>query len=280
MKLKEVFYGLGLRPRPREYPYELTTFHLEEDGDIEFALWDHPSAKRRSEAGKGVRLTQPMVDSIRQFLAPGDVAIDIGAHTGDSSVPIALAVGTEGAVFALEPNIYAFKILLPNAALNKKKANIIPLNFAATPTDGMFDFEYSDPGFCNGGLHQNVGSWKHAHFFKLRVTGKNIPAYLAANYPDEASRVRYVKIDTEGLDRAVAASMRELLVSNRPFIKTEMYKHMPETERRGYFRDLRELGYTMFKVESEESDYRVTPITESNLMNWSHFDVFAAPDGP
>ncbi len=278
MKLKEIFYGLGLRPRTREYPYELTTFHLSTDGDIEFALWNHPSAKRRTAAGKGVRLTQSMVDVIRQFLNPGDVAIDIGAHTGDSTVPIALAVGAAGTVFALEPNIFAYKILLPNAALNKKKANIIPLNFAATPTDGTFEFEYSDPGFCNGGLHQHIGRWRHAHFFKLPVIGRNIPAFLDANYAEESRRVRYIKIDTEGLDRAVASSLRDLLVRSRPYIKTEMYKYMPEEERVGYYRDLRELGYAMFKVESEETDYRDTAIDESDLMKWSHFDVFAVPE--
>ena len=278
MKLKEVFYGLGMRPRAREYPYELTSFHLPADGDIEFALWSHPSAKRRTEAGQGVKLTQPMVDVLRQFLNPGDVAIDIGAHTGDSTVPIALAVGTTGAVFALEPNIFAYKVLLPNAALNKSKANIIPLNFAATPTDGNFEFEYSDPGFCNGGLHQHVGRWRHAHFFKLPVIGRNIPAYLDSNYPDEARRVRYVKIDTEGLDRAVASSLRDLLVRNRPYLKTEIYKHLPLEERVGYFRDLRDLGYRMFRIDSEEADYRSIAIDESDLSKWSHFDVFAVPE--
>lgn len=278
MKLKELFYGLGLRPSVRQYPFELTTFHLPVDGDIDFALWRHPSAKRRDDAGKGVRLTQPMVDSIRSFLKPGDVAIDIGAHTGDSTVPIALAVGTSGAVFALEPNKFAYNVLLANTALNKTKTNIFPLNFAATPTDGKFEFEYSDPGFCNGGLHQDVGAWRHAHFFKLPVVGKNVPEFLATHFPDEAKRIRYIKIDTEGLDRAVAASLRALIVSTRPYIKTEMYKHMPEDERMGYFRDLRALGYTMFKVESEESDYRGTPLEETDLMRWSHFDVFAVPE--
>ena len=278
MKLKEIFYGLGLRPSAREYPFELTTFRLAIDGDVEFALWQHPSARRRAAVGQGVRLTQPMVDSIRAFVRPGDVAIDIGAHTGDSTVPIALAVGSTGAVFALEPNKFAYKVLLANSALNKTKTNIVPLNFAATPEDGKFEFEYSDPGFCNGGLHQNIGAWRHAHFFKLPVIGKNIPAYLTTHFPDEAKRVRYIKIDTEGLDRAVAASLRTLIETARPYIKTEMYKHTPEGERIGYFRDLRGLGYTMFKVESEETDYRGILLDETDLMKWSHFDVFAVPE--
>jgi len=219
-----------------------------------------------------------MVDSLRAFLEPGDVAIDIGAHTGDSSLPIALAVGTEGAVFALEPNLYAYKVLLANSALNRTKTNIFPLNIAATPEDGSFEFEYSDPGFCNGGLHAGIDSWKHAHFFKLKVTGRNVPNFLSANFPEEAKRVRYIKIDTEGFDRAVASSMRNVLVQQRPYLKTEMYKHTPESERRGYYHDLRELGYTLYKVESEEEDYRAKPLNEADVMKWSHYDVFAVPE--
>lgn len=278
MKLKEVFYGLGLRPGPREYPYKITTFHLPTDGDIDFAMWQHPSVRRRVQANHGINFTQPMVDAIRAFLGPGDVAIDIGAHSGDSTVPIALATGPSGTVFALEPNPFAYKVLLPNAALNRNRTNIVPLNFAATPTDGTFEFEYSDPGFCNGGLHQSVGAWRHAHFFKLAVQGRNVPAYLATHFPGEIERVRYVKIDTEGFDRVVAASMHELIATNRPYIKTEIYKHMPASERAGYFRDLRDLGYEMFRIVDEESDYRSEPVDETDLTRWPHFDVFAAPE--
>jgi FkbM family methyltransferase len=278
VKLKEVFYGLGLRPKLREYPFDLSSFTLPKDGEIGFARWRHPSARRREQSGGGFKLTQPMVDSLRAFLEPGDVAIDIGAHTGDSSLPIALAVGTRGAVFALEPNLYAYKVLLANSALNRTKTNIFPLNIAATPEDGSFEFEYSDPGFCNGGLHAGIDSWKHAHFFKLKVTGRNVPNFLSANFPEEAKRVRYIKIDTEGFDRAVASSMRNVLVEQRPYLKTEMYKHTPESERRGYYRDLRELGYTLYKVENEERDYRAKPLNEADVMKWSHYDVFAVPE--
>jgi len=278
VKLKEVFYGLGLRPKLREYPFDISSFTLPKDGEICFARWRHPSASRRERSGGGFKLTQPIVDTLRGFLNPGDVAIDIGAHTGDSSIPIALAVGAKGAVFALEPNLYAYKVLLANSALNRTKTNIFPLNIAATPEDGSFEFEYSDPGFCNGGFHAGIDPWKHAHFFKLKVTGRNVPTFLSTNFPEEAKRVRYIKIDTEGFDRAVASSLREVLVQQRPYLKTEMYKHTPESERRGYYHDLRDLGYTLYRVESDEEDYRSKPLDEADVMKWSHYDVFAVPE--
>lgn len=41
---------------------------------------------------------------IRQWLAPGDLAVDVGAHVGLMMIPMAEAVGAEGFVFAFEPN--------------------------------------------------------------------------------------------------------------------------------------------------------------------------------
>jgi FkbM family methyltransferase len=278
VKLKEIFFGLGLRPRTREYSFDIERLHLPKEGDIDVALWRHPSAVRRQRKGSGFHLSQREVDVLRTFLNPGDVAIDIGAHTGDSTLPIALAVGKAGTVFALEPNIHAFKVLLANVALNTTRTTIIPLNIAATPEDGTYEFEYSDAGFCNGGLHQGISAWKHAHFFKLAVTGRNVPTYLASNFPSEATRIRYIKIDTEGFDRQVAASMRSMLAEQRPFHKTEIYTHSPQAEREGYYRDLRDLGYQLFRIEDEDEDYRSHPLRQDELMKWSHFDMFAVPE--
>src|SRR6185295_7687850 len=110
------------------------------------------------------------IGALHGFLQPGDIAIDIGAHTGDSTLPMALAVGPAGTVFALGPNPYVFKVLEKNAGLNPSATHIVPLMFAAMPEDGEFEFEYSDEGYCNGGFHQGISRWTHGHFSKLRVT--------------------------------------------------------------------------------------------------------------
>ena len=97
MKLKELAYLLGLKPPLRTYGVEVFCVDLSGEGCIDFARWLHPR-----DRGHGI--DQGMVDALRTFLRPGDVAIDIGAHCGDTAVPMALAVGRQGAVLALEPN--------------------------------------------------------------------------------------------------------------------------------------------------------------------------------
>lgn len=269
MKLKEVFFGLGLKPRAREYGFDIQRFMLEKDGEIEYAAWRHPKEKPK-------QFYQAQIDALRGFLSAGDYALDIGAHTGDSTLPIALALGASGGVLALEPNPHVYKILVANAGLNKQKTNIQPLMFAATVEDGEMDFEYSDAGFCNGGLHKDISPWTHAHFFKLRVRGRNLLRFLERECPDVMRKIRYVKIDAEGYDPDVAHSIRALLQQNRPFIKTEIYKHLPSERRRQYLRELQGLGYRLYKWESEEN-YRGQLITDSDADKWPHYDVFAVP---
>jgi FkbM family methyltransferase len=120
---------------------------------------------------------------------------------------MALAVGPSGAVLALEPNPYVFPVLEENSRLNSSKTHIVPLMFAATPEDAELDFEYSDSGFCNGGLHEGISRWKHGHAFTLRVRGRNLAAVLAREYADLLPRIRYIKVDAEGYDATVLSTL-------------------------------------------------------------------------
>ena len=269
VKLKDLPRAFGFGSAPREYAHEIVTCTLPGVGDVRFARWLHPGETPKS-------ITPASVDALRAFLREGDVAVDIGAHTGDSTLPIALAVGPRGAVFALEPNPYVFKVLELNATLNPALCRIVPLMFAAMPEDGEFDFEYSDSGYCNGGFHEGLSRWKHGHFSVLRVAGRNLAAYLRQHAPSDLERLRYVKIDTEGFDRTVVRSLAGLLRSARPYLKAELYKHLPDEARTGFHDDLRALGYRVFKCG--EIEYRGEELGPRDMSRWKHFDIFAIPE--
>ncbi|HIK82039.1 MAG TPA: hypothetical protein EYF93_03985, partial [Planctomycetes bacterium] len=84
MKPRELIYMLGFKPKLKEYSHTVVEYHLPIDGKIQYAQWLHPA-----ESTKLVR--QDEINELRSFLNPGDVAIDIGAHTGDTALPMALA---------------------------------------------------------------------------------------------------------------------------------------------------------------------------------------------
>ena len=83
-----------------------------------------------------------MVDAYREILKEGDFCIDIGAQTGDTTLPMAVAAGVEGCALALEPNPYVYHVLEKNARANNHVANIKTMMAAAGTYEGFMKFEY------------------------------------------------------------------------------------------------------------------------------------------
>lgn len=271
MKPKELLYFLGLKPRIKTYGTARGHFDLPKDGRIEYARWLHPRDYTKE-------FPQSTVDDLRRFIHPGDVAIDVGAHGGDSTLPLALAAGAQGCVLAFEPNPYVYPVLEENTKLNTDRMHILPFPFAATAEDGDIEFQYSDSGFCNGGRHEGVSALKHGHMFNLTVPGRNIEHMLAAEYPEVDGRISFVKTDAEGYDGYVLRSIRGILERNRPYVQSEIYKCMTREQRIDLIELMQELGYRITKVDGSICDPDATVVTTHNVMQWPNYDVFCQPD--
>jgi FkbM family methyltransferase len=269
LKPRDLINILGIKPKPVKYGFEVISFELAHEGRIEYAQWLHPAESKK-------KISQSEVDELRKFISPGNAAIDIGAHSGDSTIPMALAAGRNGCVLAWEPNPYVFPVLEKNASLNRDKTNIVPLMFAATSEPGEYEFEYSDSGFCNGGWHEGISQWRHGHSFKLKVRGENLEWYLEKHYPDLIPKIRFIKVDAEGYDYQILHSLDNLINKQRPFVKCEIYKHLNFEKRARLFDLLSGWNYDIFKIESE-SNYMGEKVTKENLTKWRHYDVFCLP---
>jgi FkbM family methyltransferase len=254
-----------------DYGFQVNTFDLEQDGKIEYARWLHPYEQPKS-------ITREMVNFFRLYVKSGGLAIDIGAHTGDTTVPMAVAAGPSGTVLALEPNPHVFSILQKNAGLNKDKTNIIPLCFAATDHDGEFEFNYSDASFCNGGFFQSLKNQKHGHKYILKVTGKDLEAFLKREYGKMLPALSLIKIDAEGYDKEIIKSLKPLLQAYKPNIISECNKNLTPEERAELFEVLDSLGYTIKKLDGFSDEIRPSSINSpSEMMKWQHFDLVATP---
>lgn len=269
MKLRELVNLIGFRPRPQRYGYRLRHFELPDDGRVDYAQWMHPREAEQEITGEAVA-------ALREFLTKGDFCIDIGAHSGDTAIPMGLAVGKNGCVLALEPNDYIFPVLEKNSTLNRDRTNIVPLMVAATPEDGEVEFEYSDSGFCNGGRHEGISKWKHGHAFKLKVQGINLSHRLRRDFANRLDRLRFIKVDTEGYDLPVLRSIADVIDECQPFVMAEMYKLTSPEYRAGLYEFFASRGYTIFKMDSdfELQGQRIGP---EDLMNWKHYDIYCEP---
>jgi FkbM family methyltransferase len=267
MKLKEILYLFGLwRPQSKTYGFRVTETDLPAYGKIRFAQWLHP--KQRV-----VVIEQDSIDELKRYLQDGDVALDIGAHTGDTTVPMAMACGRSGMVFALEPNSYVFPVLAENARLNADYGTIVPLNFAASENDGKLVFEYSDEGFCNGGLHKGIGVLQHGHVFKLEVEGRNLITFLNSSYSEAMKRIRFIKTDCEGYDLFVIKSLLPLISENKPYLKIEVHKNTTRDYREELFCLLADQGYDIF-LHTSDSQLKGGQLDLNGMHASKHFDIF------
>jgi len=270
VKLKNLLELMGLRGKPKQYHYAIESFDIGLDLPVRLAQWLHPKEKPKS-------VTRAMVAAYRELLNEGDFCIDIGAHTGDSTLPMALAVGAAGCVLALEPNPYVFHVLEKNARLNPGLTNIITLMAAATPSNQFIEFEYSDSGFCNGGRHENISALKHGHSYKLSVFGLNLNDELKQDYAHLLEKLRFIKIDAEGYDLYVLDTLREVIESTRPIIKAEIFKNTDGDYRARMYNFFDALDYAIYRIDEEPVGHGDKALGEADMSNWKHFDILCLP---
>lgn len=252
-----------------EYGHELRDFQLARDGRVEFAQWLHPY-------DRPTEITQATVDGLRRFVQPGAFVIDIGAHTGDTTVPLALAAGPNGCTLAIEPNPHVFRVLAANAALNRTKTHIVPRSFAATESDGTFVFHYSDASYCNGGFKSQQRWWFYRRKYPLAVDGRNLLEVLQREFADWLPLLTYIKVDAEGYDRAILATLLPLLREHRPVVRTEVFRKLTAGERFELYDLLAGTGYRLHRYQDGDNP-QGDSLARGAMTHEKHFDILAVP---
>jgi FkbM family methyltransferase len=253
-----------------EYGYVIEHHDLGRFGTMEFARWLHPRVKPEV-------FHESDVDALTEYVSAGDFVIDIGAHMGDTTVPLALAAGKAGTTLAIEPNPYVFKVLEVNARLNQDRTHIVPACYAVTDEDGTYTFLYSDASFCNGGNLSSIADQSHRHEFPLDVEGRNLETILRRDFADELDRLTYVKIDAEGYDKEIVASLANILKEYRPALVTEVLKKLSDEERDEMYDVLRECGYQPY-LHTRGRPLKGQALDREDMKSMRHFDILALPE--
>ncbi len=252
-----------------EYGHALQEFTLPTDGTIEYAQWLHPLESPKS-------ITQQGVDALREYIKPGDFVIDIGAHAGDTTVPMALAAGPTGCTLGLEPNRYVFKILQENGKLNRGKVNIDLQCWAATEEEGEFVFHYGDASFVNGGFKPKRQWFLYRREYPLKVQGRCLEHVLRSQYAEWLPKLSYLKVDAEGSDVKILTSIRSILQQYQPVIRTEVFFRLSAKQRHTLYDLFAGLEYEVFRYE-ESGTLQGRKMERGDMTRTKHFDVLAVP---
>jgi FkbM family methyltransferase len=185
-------------------------------------------------------------------LGKDDVFVDIGANIGTVAIPASIAIGENGKVYAMEPHPNTFVWFKKNIELNNIK-NISAINCAIGETKGTV-------GFTNlKGDDQNS---------VMEGKGDIEVDILPLNQVVTDTKIKLVKIDTEGYEFSVLKGMIDLFPSIELIFLECNDKNNQKYGYKGVdvITYLEQFGYSLFIANwSEKTMEKVSKETSKNL---------------
>lgn len=159
---------------------------------------------------------QMLEEFYSDLLRSGDICIDVGAHVGRHTFPLARCVGLGGRVFAFEPIPTIAAQLRAKIEASPGLSSLVELHQCAlADTIGETDFVlvHEAPGYS--GLrprHYDAPVTTEV----IRVDVKRLDDLINGISP-----VRFIKIDCEGAELRVLRGATKLLARDRPIVSFE-----------------------------------------------------------
>lgn len=178
-----------------------------------------------------------VLEHLARHVRSGSTALDVGAHIGSITVPMARLVGPAGRVYAFEPQRRIYRELVHNLRLNEL-AQAVPLRYAVGAESAIIEM---DPVTAHDG---RVAVGKGGDRAELRTLD-------SFGFTD----VSLIKIDVEGFELEVLRGAEALIERERPILILEIREE--DAARDAAFRKLGELGYDHRQIW--DADYLAWP---------------------
>jgi len=233
-------------------------------GECIFADWNHPC--QSIVDWKSYILKHIKEQRWGQFIKPGQIAIDIGAHSGDTAIIMGLLTGLEGMVMAFEANPSVMPVLEANQSLNKERMNIKVYNLAIMQEEGVYEFADHGNMWCNGGFAEGTNHLNNDKIQKIQVKGVNLCQFLKDEFKEEyeelVKKIGFIKIDCEGYDKEIIKSIKPLIEESKPVLFVEWFDWFGSNETEDLFSAIENLGYCCYDPKSLEKADRGNKIPD------------------
>jgi len=155
-----------------------------------------------------------------QIVRTGDVVIEVGANIGAHTVHLAQLAEPAGRVHAFEPQRLVFQTLCANLALNSVKNTHCYLQGVGS-TEGTLPvppIDYERPGNF-GGI--SLGGDAPRRSARKDAAPEVVPLVMLDRVFAGLARLRFLKVDVEGMEIDVLLGGRELILRTRPVLYVE-----------------------------------------------------------
>ena len=192
----------------------------------------------------------PEIETLRAQDLGGRTVYDIGAEAGWFTSFFADRAGGRGSVISFEPHPVSYERTLEQVRVNGQR-NVTVLNVAVGDEDGHLTMTFGDQpgqGSADAQLREMLSANPHA--WTVQVPVVRIDTVIEQRdlpLPD------FVKIDVEGLERAVLRGMSKTIERAHPSLFIELHGLDMEAKRanaRGVVELLLKHGYKVTHVES------------------------------
>jgi len=208
-----------------------------------------------------------------KILKPGTTIVDIGAHSGDTAVPMMAMSGYCVLTVECNPTIYPWLEFACN--MNRHLGKFVVAKEAVTTEDDVtVTFSDHNNGMCNGGLvNHNWGIG--AGSGSVDVPGIRLETlcrrYLNA---EEIGRIDLIKVDTEGHDFVILDSSREFIDSLRPKLFVEWFSGFGPDEVQRMFDIIASMDYVALYPKTFELAEPARPSEDLLLIHSTKLQKF------
>jgi FkbM family methyltransferase len=163
----------------------------------------------------------PLEEQFLQTLElDGDTVYDVGGYQGVFTLFFARQVGPSGRVLTFEPNPASVATIRENVALNGfTNVRVHQLALGAAPGRGtlVFPTDESARGSLNGDIQDQIRTEPQARSLEVEIDSLDHQVALGLPPPS------FVKLDVEGLERAVLGGMSATLAEHHPRLYIEIH---------------------------------------------------------
>lgn len=217
--------------------------------------------------------TRNEIAMVLDHLNEGAICIDIGAHIGTFTVPLAQKVGPKGRLLALEGSEDTYKLLAKNVEINELEDRVVTQRCIAA--DGI------PRNLTRKDTFGNTGAGFYAPDEQADLIATDNTADLIERHgfikPD------FIKMDIEGMEAIVLRNMASVIEANRPILYIEI-----STSQLARFDDtpkmienqLKDLGYRFYRnigQRNSSNDSFEAKEIESLVCEGQLFDLLALP---
>lgn len=186
----------------------------------------------------GVR-EEDQLHIVKQTLKPGMVVLDVGANIGYYALLEASLVGPSGHVYAIEPSLDNYKLLVENVGLNPEGRWIDTFRLAASDQSGTARLYLSKHSNC------------HAFFADVAPSktpsgpgSEETPVVDLDTFVADKRRVDFLRMDVEGYEVKVFRGLRRFVGSSTHEMNILFEVHRGRYDD-GEFNMRLELGYLL-----------------------------------